>query len=694
MLMPVFMVAARADDKNPLLGEFDTPHGTPPFDKIKIEHWMPALEEGIRLSREEVDAIASNPEAPTFENTIEALERQGELLDRTSTLLFTLKESETSPALEDIAKEIMPRLTELGNYVSLNPVLFERVKAVYDQTYESGPYDDEQKMLLLKTYKRFSRSGAGLSEQDKKTYNEITTELATLSLTFGRNVLDATNAFSLNIPPQDSARVAYMPEFVRTAMAEEAAEKGQQGWTVTLQIPSYLPFMIYSRERDLKEQLWRAYGTRAHGGEYDNDANIRRLAELKLKLANLLGYKTYADYVLEERMAGSLATVDGFLEELLASTKQWAMDDYEEVKRFAARQPDGVKELKPWDITYYEELYKKEKFNLDEERVKPYFKLENVQTGVFMLAEKLFGLTFKPNAAIPVYHPDVKAFEVYDADGSFLAVLYMDYFPRATKRGGAWMTNYRDMYTTADGREVRPVVTLNFNFTKPTADAPSLLTFDEAATVMHEFGHGLHGMLAKGRYGSLTGTSVYRDFVEFPSQLIENWMTRSEFLDLWATHYQTGEKIPQEIVDAIIASKNYMSAYGNIGQLKYAVCDMAWHTLTEPYTGDVAEFERKATERTVIVPPVPGVCFSTSFSHIFAGGYGAGYYSYKWSEVLEADAFRMFEEKGIFNPELGKSYRENILEKGGSRHPMELYIDFRGHKPETKALIDKIGEGR
>lgn len=694
MALATVMSACTGEPSNPLLGEFNTPHGTPPFEKIKLEHYMPAFEEGIRQSREEVDAIVNNPEAPTFENTIEALARQGELLNRTSNIFFPLNESATSDEMQAIAQEIMPALTELGNYVSLNPGLFERVKTVYEQTAGSDVYDAEQKMLLEQTYRGFVRSGAALSDEDKEKYRALTTELSTLSLKFGQNTLAATNAFSLNIPASDENKVAYMPDFVKAAMAEEAAARGQEGWTVTLQAPSYIPFMTYSRERDLKETLMKAYNSRAYTGEFDNSDNVRRLTELRHDLAVLLGYETYADYVLVERMAENRPTVDSFLNELLVNTIDWAKDDFKAVVDFAAAEEGAPKTFMPWDFGYYDERYKTAKYDLNEELVKPYFQLENVEKGTFLLAEKLFGITFKLNPKIQVYHPEVKAYEVYDADGKFLSVLYMDYFPRESKRGGAWMTNFREMYTTADGKEVRPLVTLNFNFTKPTADAPALLTFNEVVTVLHEFGHGIHGMLAKGRYASLTGTGVYRDFVELPSQLLENWATEKEFLDLWAVHYQTGEQIPAELVEKIIAAKNYLSAYMNVGQLRYGMTDMAWYSITEPVKGDIAEFERRASAATQIMPAVPGTCFSSSFGHIFSGGYSAGYYSYKWAEVLEADAFSLFKEKGIFNREVADSYRKNILEKGGSEHPMTLYVRFRGHKPATQALIDKIGEGR
>ncbi len=696
MAVSAVMTGCASTSENPLLGEFNTPHGTPPFNEIRLEHYFPAFTEGIALARAEVDSIVNNPDAPDFSNTIEALERSGELLGRTAAIFFALNSSNTSDEMDAIAEKVQPMLTEYGNDVSLNPVLFQRVKEVYnyyhDRLWEVSPLTREQWMLLDKTYKGFARSGAALGDDDKETYRKITHELAMLTLKFGQNVLNESNAFSYVIPPADSAKVAYMPDFVKAAMAEDAAGHGVEGWRVTLDFPSYGPFMKYSKERDIKEKLWRANSSLGYNeGQWDNREVTNRIATLRLQLANLLGYETFADYVLEEKMAGSRTVVNNFLTELFVPTKEPAVEDYQRIVEYAKTQPDAPAEFMPWDLPYYDEKYKTEKYALNQELIKPYLKLENVEAGSFMLANKLFGITFKHAPEIQVYHPDVKAYEVFDADGSFLAVLYVDYFPRASKRGGAWMTNFREMYTKADGTEVRPLVTLNYNFTKPTSEIPSLLTFDEFSTVLHEFGHGLHGMLAKGNYASLTGTNVYHDFVELPSQLLENWATEKEFLDLWAVHFQTGEKIPAELVEKIVRTKNYMAAYMNVRQLSFGFNDMAWHSITAPAEGDPAVFERKTMADTRILPPVDGTCLSTSFRHIFAGGYAAGYYGYKWSEVLEADAFSLFKEKGIFNQEVGKAYRK-LLETGGAVPPMELYVEFRGHKPEPQALIDKILE--
>lgn len=676
--------------QNPLLTEFDTPYGAPPFDKIDVEDYIPAFDEAMARARAEVDSIASNPQAPTFENTIVALERSGEMLSRVSGIFFNLSEAQTSDRMDEIALEVQPKLTAFYNDMSLNPVLFQRVQTVYAGK-DSLTLTTEQQRLLEKSYKGFTRQGAALSEADKQIYRELSTELSNLELKFGQNVLAATNDYKLRIPAADSAKVAELPAFVKEAMAQEAKAENYDGWIVTLQTPSMLPFLIYSSQRELKKDVWMANSTKCVGGKFDNTQSVKRIATLRLKMANLLGYKTYADFVLEERMAVNAPSVNNFLGELLAATKPAAEKDFQTVKAYASEQ--GCTDLMPWDWPYYNEKYKKAKYDLDQELVKPYLKLENVEKGVFMLAEKLYGLTFKPNKEIPVYHPDVQVYEVHDADGKMLALLYTDFFPRASKSGGAWMTNFREMSTSADGSRIYPLVSLCGNFTKPTDTTPSLLTFDELETLLHEFGHGLHGILAEGQYSSTTGTNVYRDFVELPSQLMENWATEKEFLDMWAVHYQTGEKMPKELVDKIVAAKNYMAAYQNVRQLSFGIGDMAWHSVADSsaLAGDVIAFEKSATKQTQLLPDVAGTCMAPAFTHIFAGGYAAGYYSYKWAEVLEADAFSMFKEKGIFSREVADSFRKNVLSKGGSEHPMELYVRFRGHKPEVGALLKKMG---
>ena len=675
------------DLSNPLLAAWDTPHETPPFSEIKLADYEPAFDAAIAYSRAEIDAIVNNPKKPTFGNTIVALERQGELLNRIAGLFFNLLEADTSDEMQQIAQRVQPKLTELSNDISLNPELFARVKQVYEHP---GRLRKEDRKLLEDTYQSFARSGAALSDADKELYRKYTSELSGLTLRFGQNALAATNAFTLNIT--DPKVVAELPAFVREGMAAEAKARGEKGWTVTLQHPSYLPFMTYSSNRELKEKLWKASNSRALGGEFDNTEIVKKIANTRLKIANLLGYKCYADYVLERRMAENTKTVNDFLAELLAATKSYADADYRTVSDYAATL--GFKgQLMPWDWSYYTEKYKDEKYALNDELVKPYLKLENVKKGVFMLANKLYGLNFTPDDKIEVYHPDVTAYDVTDADGRFMAVLYLDFFPRESKRSGAWMTEFRGT-KIEDGKEIRPLVSLVMNFTKPTETAPSLLTFDELETFLHEFGHALHGMLGEGKYESQTGTNVYRDFVELPSQLMENWATEKEFLDLWAVHYETGEPMPAEIVDRIVAAQNYLAAYANVRQLSFGMTDMAWHTLTEPFEGDVEQFEAVSMAPTQVLPVVSGTAMAPAFGHIFSGGYAAGYYGYKWAEVLEADAFSLFKEKGIFNREAASSFRENVLSKGGTEHPMELYVRFRGHKPETRALIEKMGLGK
>ena len=681
--MPV-VVLPEIDTNNPLLAQWDTPHATPPFDKIKITDYEPAIETAIAVSRAEIDAIVNNPAKPTFNNTVVALERQGELLSRIMGIFYNLREADTSDEMDAIALRIQPKLTELSNDVSLNPQLFERVKAVYDGC-RWGLSDVDEK-LLDDCYKGFARSGAALSEEDKELYRQYTTELSEATLVFGQNALSATNTFAINIT--DAKRVAELPEFVKEAMAADAKARGEKGWTVTLKAPSYIPFMTYSSQREEKESLYRAYNSRALGGEFDNTATISKIVDLRLKIANLLGYETYADYVLEERMAESAKNVNEFLAELRESTLEYGRKDYKMINDYA-HSLGFEGDVMPWDWAYYTEKYKAEKYAINDEQVKPYLKLDNVIKGVFMVAEKLYGLQFVPNSEIAVYHPEVMAYEVKDNNGEFLSVLYLDFFPRESKRSGAWMTEFRGA-KIIEGEEVRPLVSLVMNFTKPTETTPSLLTFDEFNTFLHEFGHALHGMLAKGEYESLNGTNVYRDFVELPSQILENWATEKEYLDMWAVHYQTGEPIPAELVEKIVAAKNYLAAYGNLRQLSFGLSDMAWHSLVEPFAGQVESFEQEAMSSVQITPVIEGTSMAPSFTHIFSGGYAAGYYGYKWAEVLAADAFSLFKEKGIFDPQTVAAFRK-LLEGGGQRHPMDLYIEFRGHKPQTQALVESMG---
>ncbi|MBR4028855.1 MAG: M3 family metallopeptidase [Alistipes sp.] len=671
--------------KNPLVAEWDTPYQTPPFSEIKLEHYEPAIDYAIEINRAEIDAIVNNPEAPTFENTIVAMAESGELLGRVTGVFYVLNNCSTSPEMQQIALNITPKLTAISNDISLNPGLFARVKAVYDQR-ESLNLDEEDMMLLEETYKGFARSGALLEGEAQELYRQYTTELSNLTLKFGQNALDATNAFTLNIT--DEAKVAELPDFVKEGLAADAASRGEEGWTVTLQAPSYGPFMTYSSQRDIKEQLYRAYNSRAVGGEFDNMENIRKITDLRLKIANLLGYECYADYVLEDRMAENRTTVTGFLDELCDATFDYAKKDVATVAAYA-KSLGFEGELMPWDWAYYSEKFKEAEYSINDEQVKPYLQLENVKDAVFMLAGKLYGLTFTQVDNIETYHPEATVYEVKDASDKLMAILYLDFFPRESKRAGAWMTEFRGV-SIKDGVEQRPLVQLVMNFTKPTANTPSLLTFDEFTTFLHEFGHGLHGILAKGKYESINGTSVKRDFVELPSQIMENWATEKEYLDLWAKHYQTGESMPAELIEKLVAAKNYLAAYYNVRQLSFGMLDMAWHTITTPYEGDIHAFELAALEPTKVLPIVEGCAMGPSFTHIFSGGYATGYYGYKWAEVLAADAFSYFQQEGIFSKEVADKFRYEVLEQGGHKHPMELYVNFRGHKPQTKALIDQM----
>lgn len=685
------LAGCQPSQENALLEDWNTPYQTPPFDRITVEEYAPAFDAAIAEARAEIDSIVNNPEEPTFSNTIEALECSGAKLSRVSSLFFNLLEADGTDRMHEISMEVQPKLTEYSNDISLNEELFKRVKAVYDQR-DSLDLDTEQAMLLTETYRGFARSGAALSDEDKETYRRLTSELAQLTLQFGQNVLAATNAFAINIT--DSTVVAELPDFVREAMAADAKARGEEGWTVTLHAPSYSAFMTYSSNRELKEQLWRANNALCMtDGDNDNREIVKKIVNTRLQIANLLGYQTYADYVLEERMAESRSNVNVFLKQLLDATKDYADKDYKMINEYAASQGfEG--DVMPWDFSYYSEKYKQATYNLTDEMVKPYLQLESVKKGVFLLANKLYGLEFTENKDIPVYHPDVTAYEVHDATGRLMAILYLDFFPRATKQGGAWMTTFRSSSIDANGNETRPLVSLVMNFTKPTETTPSLLTFSEFTTFLHEFGHSLHAILGEGTYESLTGTSVYRDFVELPSQIMENWATEKEYLDLWAVDYRTNEKMPVELIQKIVDSRNYLAAYANVRQVSFGLTDMAWHSIAVPFEGDVENMEKQAMADAQVLPAVSGTALSPSFSHIFAGGYAAGYYGYKWAEVLEADAFSLFKEKGIFNREAASSFRENVLAKGGTEHPMELYVRFRGHKPETRALIEKMGLGK
>ena len=681
------LISSCSNMENPFLTESSAPFGAPQFDKIRNEHYLPAFEAGIAEAKAEIDAIVANQEEPTFENTIEAMEYAGETLNGVASIFYNLMEANTNDEMQQIAEQLSPMLTEYEMYVSLNAALFERVKAVYEKRNELG-LDKDQLKLLEDNYKGFVRGGANLSDEDKTLYSKWSEELSLATLQFSKNVLAATNAYTLHIT--DEADLAGLPEFVKTMAAETAADKGLEGWAFTLDAPSYSPFLKYSSVRELRKEIWTAYNTRATSGEFDNTQIVRNIVDLRIKIANILGYETYADYALEERMAKSKDTVNGFIKDLLEPSMEFAKKDVADVFAFAKKNGFEGSQLESWDFSYWSEKYQQAEYSLSAEELKPYFQLESCIDAVFGLATRLYGISFTELDNVPVYHEDVKVYEVKDADGSHLALFYADFFPRASKRGGAWMTEFRGQ-SIKDGVERRPFISTVMNFTKPTADAPALITHDELTTFLHEFGHALHGMFAQGRYGSLTGTNVSRDFVELPSQIMENWAFEPEYLNSFAKHYQTGEPIPAELIEKIVAAKNYLAGYAQVRQLHYGYLDMAWHTLTELPAEGTIEFEQKVLSKYPVMPAVEGAAFSTSFSHIFSGGYSAGYYSYKWAEVLEADAFSLFKEKGIFNTEVSSSFRENILSKGGTDEASVLYRNFRGHDPEPQALMEKLG---
>ncbi len=673
--------------KNPLLSESKAPYGAPEFDKIKTEHYLPAFKAAIEEGKKEIDAIVNNEEAPTFENTVEAMEYSGKTLSRVSGIFYNLMEANTNEEMQNIAEEISPMLTEYSMYVSLNEKLFERVKVVY-QARESLNLEADQLRLLEDTYKDFVRGGANLNAEDKKTYSKLSEDLSLLRLKFSKNVLNATNAYVLHIT--DSTQLAGLPEYVKTLGAETAAEKSLEGWAYTLDYPSFSPFLKYSENRELRKDIWMAYNSRAGAGEFDNSEIVKEIIDCRIKIANLLGYEKYSDYALEERMAKNTETVNSFIANLIIPSIPAARADIEAVTNYAKANGFSDVKLMPWDFSYWSERYQQAEYSLSAEELKPYFKLENSIDAVFSLAERLYGITFKEVNNVPVYHKDVKVYDVQDKDGSHLALLYADFFPRESKRGGAWMTSFRKQ-SIKNGVEERPLINIVCNFTKPTADTPSLITHDEFTTLLHEFGHALHGIFSEGRYSSLTGTAVPRDFVELPSQIMENWAYEPEYLNSFAKHYETGETIPAELIERLVAAKNYLAGYTQVRQLQFGLLDMAWHTLTEVPEMATTDFEHAALAPTSVMPQIPGTSFSQSFSHIFSGGYSAGYYSYKWAEVLEADAFSLFKEKGIFNQEVAQSFRDNILSAGGVEDADVMYRKFRGHDPQPEALMKKLG---
>ena len=669
--------------ENPLLQPFDIT----PFSRIKTEHFKPAFESAISKAREEIDAIASHTEPPTFENTIAALDFAGYQLDRISSIFFNLNSAETNKEIQILAQEISPLLAAFSNDITLNQALFERVKAVHE-TADRKILNAEQQMLLDRKFRHFRRNGALLSEKDKKRLRQIDEELSTLKLTFGEHVLEETQKFKMHLT--DASHLEGLPDSAVEAARLLAKNQDKEGWVFTLDYPSYLPFMKYAEDRDLRRELAVAFGSKGfHGDSLDNRETLLKIAQLRHERACLLGYSSHAHFTLEERMARSAEGVEKFLEDLLEKAMPAAQRELEELQEFA-RKRDSISQLEKWDSAFYSEKLKRQKYNLDEEELKQYFELNNVLLGMFEVAGKLFGIRFEEDATIETYHEEVRAFRVLDESDVFVALFYADFHPRPGKRAGAWMTSYKSQFRR-DGKNERPHVSIVCNFTRPTEQTPSLLSFNEVTTLFHEFGHALHGMLADSTYPGLSGTSVYWDFVELPSQIMENWCYQPEALTIFARHYQNGEVIPQELVDRIKASSNFLEGMATIRQLGFGLLDMAWHSQNPEGVTDVKGFEREAFGSTQLFPDHPQTCMSTSFSHIFQGGYAAGYYSYKWAEVLDADAFAYFKEEGIFNREVAWRFREHILSKGGTEDPMELYVRFRGREPKVEALLERAG---
>ncbi|MDO6736856.1 M3 family metallopeptidase [Wenyingzhuangia sp. 2_MG-2023] len=678
---------------NPLLQEFNTPYTTAPFEQIKNEHYQPAFEQAIKESKAEIDAIVNNSEAPTFENTIEALDFSGYKLSRISSIFFNLNSAETNDEMQKIAQEVSPILTAFSNDVSLNFELFERVKTIYEQRNELK-LTAEELMLLEKKYKGFSRNGANLNDIDKEKLRAIDTELSKLSLTFGENVLAETQNYELHIT--DKENLSGLPEGAIEDAAQTAKSKNKEGWIFTLDYPSYIPFMTYADNRELRKELSIVAGKKGfQDNEYNNEEIVLKMVKLRAQRSQLLGYKNHAHFVLEERMAESAEKVTTFLEDFLEKAKPKAVEQFNQLQEFATKK-DGIKILQKWDGGYYSEKLKQELFDFDEEILKPYFQLENVIDGSFEIAKRLYGLHFKEVTTIQKYHPDVKTYEVTDENGDFIAVYYADFHPRPGKRNGAWKTGYKSQWIK-DGENSRPHISIVCNFTKPTATKPSLLTFNEVTTLFHEFGHALHGMLANTTFPSLSGTSVSWDFVELPSQVMENWCFEKEALELFAKHYKTGEIIPIELIEKIKKASNFLEGLQTFRQVSFGILDMAWHSLGESDLAvgnskiNVKDFETEAFKSTQLYPDVAENCMSTAFSHIFQGGYSAGYYSYKWAEVLDADAFEYFKETGIFNKETASKFKDFVLSQGGTQKPMELYKQFRGHEPKPDALLKRAG---
>ena len=672
---------------NPFLTEYHTPYHTTPFHLIRMEHYEPAMLQGMEEQNKEIEAIIQNPDEPSFSNTIVALEKSGELLNRVSTVFSNLHSAETNDEMDALAEKIIPMLTEHSNNITLNAQLFNRIKAVYDNK-DHLSLNGEEYMLLENTYQSFIRSGANLCEKDKDEFKKISADLSLNILKYSQNLLKETNAYELRLSEE---QLQGLPESAIATYAQTAKEKGKEGYIVTLQIPSFSPFMKYSTNRELRKELYTAYHTQCtHDNEFNNLDLVKTLVNLRLRRAQLLGYPCVADFVLTRRMAENSERVYHLINQLLNAYAPTAKKEMFELQALAKELEGDNFELMPRDLAYYAEKLKEKKFNLNEEELRPYFELGQVIQGVFGLATLLYDITFKENKEIPVYHPDVKAYEVHDKSGDFLAILYADFHPRAGKRSGAWMTSYKEQWKDEKGNS-RPHVSVTMNFTKPSEERPALLTFSEVNTFLHEFGHALHGIFADTTYSSMSGTNVFWDFVELPSQFMENFATEKEFLNTFAKHYQTGASIPEELVQRIIDSSNHLVAYSCLRQLSFGLLDMAWYTRTTPFDGDVKVYEKDAMEKAQVFPTLKEACMSVQFPHIMSGGYAAGYYSYKWAEVLDADAFSHFKDYGLFNKEVANSFRENVLSKGGTEHPMTLYKRFRGQEPSIDALMKRNG---
>ncbi|WP_108807697.1 M3 family metallopeptidase [Aquimarina spinulae] len=668
---------------NPLLKPFDAA----PFSEIKSDHFLPAIKNGISIAKKQVDTIVSNSKPPSFSNTIEALEYCGELLDRVTSVFFNLNSAETNEEIQKIAQEASPLLSEFSNDIALNLDLFKRIEVVYTQK-ESLDLNPEQSRLLEKRYKSFSRNGANLPDEKKEKLREVDKELSTLSLKFGENILAETNKFEMLLA--DESDLTGLPEGAKEAAKSMAEAKGKKGWLITLDYPSYIPFITYADNRELRKKLALAFGSKGfHNDDLDNQEIVLKIANLRHQRALLLGYSSHANYILEERMAETPDTVFSFLNEILEKAKPAAEREFEQLQSYA-KELDEIDQLQKWDGAYYSEKLKQKLFDLDDEKLKPYFKLENVIDGVFTVAYKLFGLQFKEINDVDTYHEEVKTYRVTDTEGNFVSLFYADFHPRPGKRNGAWMTSYKSQMRKNE-ENIRPHVSIVCNFTKPTPSKPSLLTFNEVTTLFHEFGHALHGMLANTTYPGLSGTSVYWDFVELPSQVMENWCYEKEALELFAKHYETGEVIPMELVEKIKESATFMEGMATLRQLSFGLLDMSWHAQDPSNIKDVKTHEKTTFSATSLYPNVEENCMSTAFSHIFQGGYSAGYYSYKWAEVLDADAFEYFKENGIFNREIATKFKDHVLSKGGTENPMTLYKRFRGKEPKPEALLKRAG---